>query len=228
MCGRFTLTISPELLAQIFNLPLIPGMLGPRFNIAPTQPVTTIVKPSAQAERQFKMQKWGLVPSWSKDPSIGAKMINARSETVLEKPSFRTPFRRQRCLIPGDGFYEWSAIEGGKQPIYIRRRDQGVFAFAGLWDRWENNDEVIESCTIITTEPNDLLRKYHHRMAVMLQPEDYDIWIDPELNDLEPLLELLKPYPTELLEAFPVNKTVNKATNESSECIQPAEQSLGF
>jgi len=226
MCGRFTLTLSPELLAQIFNVPLVPGMLGARYNIAPTQPVATILQPSTHEDKQFRMLKWGLVPSWAKDPKIGAKMINARAETVMEKPSFRTPFRRQRCLIPSDGFYEWSEAEGGKQPIYIRRQDRGVFAFAGLWDRWENNSEVIESCTILTTEPNDLLKKYHHRMAVMLQPEDYDIWTDPELTDAEPLLELLKPYPTELLEAFLVNKTVNKATNESPECIQPAEQSL--
>lgn len=225
MCGRFTLTVSADLLVQTFNLPLLPNWEA-RYNIAPTQSVVTVLKPSAQEEKQFQMMKWGLVPSWSKDPKIGAKMINARSETVHEKPSFRTPFRRQRCLIPADGFYEWTEGEAGKQPIYIRKKDQSVFAFAGLWDHWEKGDEVIDSCTIITSEPNELLKKYHHRMAVMLRPEDYDLWMDPDMNDPEPLLELLKPYPAEEMEAFAVNKTVNNARNDVPECIEPIESTL--
>jgi putative SOS response-associated peptidase YedK len=167
--------------------------------------------------------KWGLVPSWSKDPAIGARMINARAETILEKPSFRTPFQKQRCLIPADGFYEWQTTDNGKQPYYVRKKDRGIFAFAGLWDYWEHNDEVISSCTIITTEPNPLIKPVHHRMAVMLQPDDYDLWLTSDPGDLYPLIDLLKPFPAEEMEVYPVSTTVNNARHDAPDCIERVE-----
>jgi putative SOS response-associated peptidase YedK len=223
MCGRFTLSqIQPDLLAQAFNLDGVPD-LKPRYNIAPTQIVPAILRPTAEASRQWVPLKWGLVPSWSKDPTIGTRMINARAETILEKPSFRTPFQKQRCLIPADGFYEWQATDDGKQPYYIRKKDRSLFAFAGLWDYWEHNNEVISSCTIITTEPNQLIKPIHHRMAVMLQPDDYDLWLASDPGDLYPLIDLLKPFPDEEMEVYPVSTTVNNARHDATDCIEQVE-----
>ncbi len=171
MCGRFTLTIDPAHLQEAFPWAVIPNDLTPRFNIAPSQPVAVIPN---TGEKIVSMYKWGLIPSWSKDPSIGDRMINARSESLAEKPSFRNAYRRRRCLILADGFYEWKPSLGNKskQPILIRLKDNIPFAFAGLWEHWTAPDgSEILSCTIITTQPNSLLESIHNRMPVILHPD---------------------------------------------------------
>lgn len=165
---------------------------------------------------------WGLIPSWAKDPSIGNRIINARSETVAEKPSFRAAFKRRRCLIPANGFYEWKKIGKKKQPYYVRRKDGEPFAFAGLWEPWEGEDgTVIESCTILTTEPNADIRPLHNRMPVILDPSDYDQWLNPEVDELETLAPLMHPYPDGKLEAVPVSPLVNNPKNDDAQCIEP-------
>lgn len=220
MCGRFALSVMPQTLLESLHVQPMTGF-KPRYNIAPTQLVAAVLRSDAQSDSQLQWLQWGLIPSWAKDPKIGARMINARSETVLEKPSFRGPFRRQRCLIPSDGFFEWKEESGGKQPVFICRQDRSVFAFAGLWESWAKEGQVIYSCTILTTEANDLLKPLHPRMPVILLARDYDRWLDPSVTELTPLLPLLAPHPTEGWVAFPVSKAVNNARNDSSECIEP-------
>lgn len=219
MCGRYTQQQSAEIIAQTFQIDNIPP-LKPRYNIAPTQSVATILQPSTN--RQFKMMHWGLIPSWAKDTKISSKLINARAETVAEKPSFRSAFRKRRCLVLADGFYEWQKQEDKqKQPFYFRMSDQHPFSFAGLWEHWQDQEtgEEIESCTIITTEPNDLMKTVHNRMPVILEPKDYDFWLDSEVKKPELLQPLLHPYPAEQMMAFMVSKAVNKPSNDTAECI---------
>lgn len=218
MCGRYTQRRSAEIIAQAFQVDQVPA-LKPRYNIAPTQSVPAILQPSTN--RQFKMLHWGLIPSWAKDKKISSKLINARAETVAEKPSFRSAFKKRRCLILVDGFYEWQKQEDKqKQPFYFRMSDENLFAFAGLWEHWENQEtgEEIESCTILTTEPNDLMKAVHNRMPVILEPKDYDLWLDVKVKP-ELLQPLLHPYVAEEMTAFPVSKVVNKPTNDTAECI---------
>jgi len=223
MCGRFTLRASPEAVREAFQLPLLPE-LTPRHNLAPTQPVAAMLRSKGESERRLVWFRWGLIPSWAQDPKVGQRMINARSETLLEKPSFRGPVRHRRCLVLADGFYEWQQTGDGKSPIYIRRRDCEPFAFAGLWDRWEKGDEPIASCTVLTTEPNALVAGYHHRMPVILNPEDYDTWLDPDQTDPTPLARLLVPCAPEAWEAFPVSKAVNSPANDAPACIEPLRE----
>jgi len=225
MCGRFTLITPAEALAEQFQLFEIPS-LAPRYNIAPTQPVAAVRRVPGDGQRELVLLRWGLVPFWAKDPGIGARMINARSETVAEKPAFRAAFRRRRCLVPADGFYEWRRLERGKQPFYVRLRDERPFAFAGLWEHWEGPDETaIDSCTLLTTEPNDLIRPVHSRMPVILSPKDYDLWLDPGVQKAELLQPLLRPYPSEGMLAYPISTWVNKPKNDSPRCIEPLTQS---
>ncbi len=213
-------------IAQVFDLAEVP-ILEPRYNIAPTQLVPTVLrtpkadrKPSPEhSDRQLQMLRWGLIPSWAKEPAIGARLINARAETVTEKPSFRAAFRHRRCLVVADGFYEWQRQERKKQPFYFRLQDGQPFGFAGLWERWEAADgEVIESCTILTTAANELVRPIHDRMPVILDRKDYDLWLDPMVQ-VEPLQQLLRPYQAEAMMSYPVSTQVNKAGNNSPECI---------
>lgn len=214
-----------------FQLDIIPdGFVTARYNIAPTQPVAVITN---TAPKTLTLQKWGLIPSWSKDPSIASSLINARAETLYEKPSFRTAFKRRRCLIPATGFYEWGKGEGKtKQPYYIHLADNQIFAFAGLWETWHSPDsDMIETCTIITTEPNDLIRRLHHRMAVILDPPDYELWLSPDELPPSALMPLLKPYPPENMRYYPVSPLVNNVRNDSPACIKPfvpPEQSALF
>ena len=222
MCGRFALSVAPQALFESFHVQPLPG-LKPRYNIAPTQLVAAVLRPDAQSDRQMQWLQWGLIPPWAKDPKMGARMINARSETVLEKPSFRAPFRRQRCLIPSDGFFEWKEDPGGKQPVFICKQDRSPFAFAGLWESWAKEGQIIYSCTILTTQANELLKPLHERMPVILQARDYEQWLDPSLNEPAPLLPLLVPHPAEGWVGFAVNRAVNNAKNDSPECIQPLE-----
>jgi putative SOS response-associated peptidase YedK len=238
MCGRFTLTDPDQDLAVQFNLPEIPDM-PPRYNIAPTQSVAAVRVVTSERmvpSRELALLHWGLIPFWAKDPKIGARMINARSETAAEKPAFRAAFRRRRCLVVADGFYEWQKTDRGKQPFYVRLRDGRPFAFAGLWEHWKGPESVsgsgdpaqstaIESCTLLTTTPNDLLRRIHNRMPVILHPADYDLWLDPELQEAERLQPLLGAYPPEEMEAYPVSRFVNKPANDDPRCIEPQAES---
>lgn len=225
MCGRFTLHASPSLLAELFDLPEEP-YLAPRYNIAPTQPVAIVRREGQDSAREWALVQWGLIPSWSKDPSSGARMINARAETVAERPAFRAAFRRRRCLVPADGFYEWRSMGKGKQPYYITLQDQKPFAFAGLWENWVGPDgSALESCTILTTEANELMAQLHTRMPVILDPADYALWLgeegDTPKEQLGLLMHLLRPYPSEQMTAWPVSKYVNSPSNEGADCIEP-------
>ncbi len=221
MCGRFTLIGQDQFLAREFGVSDIP-LLSPRYNIAPSQPVTAVRASSAGSGREIALLRWGLIPSWSKDPTIGNRLINARAETAQEKPSFRNAFRRHRCLIPASGFYEWQRQERGKQPFYIRMRDERLFAFAGLWERWEGPDEgAIETCTILTTAANAVLAPIHDRMPVIIPPTSYSQWLDPALRDGEPLASLLVPFPPDDMFAFPVSPRVNAPTVDDEGCIAP-------
>jgi len=218
MCGRFTLSQPAEAIASTFQVTTVPE-LAPRYNIAPTQLVPTIL--SEGDCRQFQMLRWGLIPSWAKDASMGAKLINARAETVAEKPAFRSAFRRRRCLVVADGFYEWQPQKGKKQPFYFRLQDGQPFAFAGLWETWQAPEgEKIDSCTLLTTTANSLLRSVHDRMPVILKPEDYNQWLDPQIQEPEQLEPLLQPYSPEAMVAYPVSTKVNNPTNDSPECIE--------
>lgn len=218
MCGRYTLTASPEAIQQAFNLERVPSELQPRYNIAPTQPIAVITN---DQPRDLTYVSWGLIPSWSKDISKAAQLINARAETLAEKPSFRSAFKYRRCLVPTDGFYEWRRDGKTKTPQYIHRHDHGVFALAGLWERWLSPDgsEVL-SATIVTSEPNDLIATMHHRMAVILKPEDYAGWLAPDADPRD-LQTLLQPYPDDDLEAYEVSLAVNNARFDSPDMIEP-------
>jgi putative SOS response-associated peptidase YedK len=221
MCGRFTLTDPDQKLAVQFNLPEVPD-LQPRYNVAPTQPVAAVRVAGQSAARELTLLHWGLIPFWAKDPRVGERLINARVETAAEKPAFRAAFRRRRCLVLADGFYEWQKVEGKKQPYYIRMRSREPFAFAGLWELWEGADgSVVESCTLLTTEPNDLMRPIHNRMPVILQPKNYELWLDPGIQQPEQLQPVLLPYPSNEMVAYPVSRWVNSPDNDDPRCIEP-------
>jgi putative SOS response-associated peptidase YedK len=226
MCGRFTLTADPEDLRQAFpwlNVPhgVLDQGMSPRYNVAPTQPVAVVAN---DGKNQLDFFNWGLIPSWAKDPEIGNRMINARAETLLEKPSFRAAFRRRRCLILADGFFEWQKTAGQKTrtPFYIQLRSATPFAFAGLWESWNSPDgSNILSCTIITTQPNALMQPIHDRMPVILPGEAYKFWLSPGEVDPHQLQALLQPYPAEAMRAYPISTLVNSPANDSPACIQP-------
>ena len=223
MCGRYTLRAPGKVVADHFGLAEEPR-LRPRYNIAPTQPVPVIraLRANPQTgQRELVPLRWGLVPSWADDPSVGNRMINARAETVADKPAFRGALRHRRCLVPADGFYEWRKEGTKKQPVYVRRKDGLPFAFAGLWERWEREGEVIESCAILTTGANDLMAEFHDRMPVILDPEDYGLWLDPEVQDPGLLGPLLKPYPGDETEVYPVSTLVNNPRHEDPRCVEP-------
>ncbi len=223
MCGRYSQTHSALAIAHTFQLSVVPDA-PPRYNIAPTQLVGAILQLQDRPERQFRILRWGLVPSWAKDAAIGNRLINARSETVSEKPSFRSAFRYRRCLIVADGFYEWQRQAGKnqKQPYYFQLANHALFGFAGLWEHWESpTGELLETCTILTTEANEVLRPIHERMPVIMHPDDYDTWLDPTLNTFAKLHPLLRPYPAETMRAYPVSLRVNKADYDRPECIEP-------
>ena len=221
MCGRFTLFEADKILSKKFGVSSIPP-LSPRYNIAPSQPVAAVRATTDGSGREIALLRWGLIPSWSKDPAIGTRLINARAETAAEKPSFRNAFRQHRCLIPANGFYEWQRQERGKQPYFIRMRDKRLFAFAGLWDRWESpNEGVIETCTILTTAANTVLAPIHDRMPVILPQTDYTQWLDPAQKYMDTLSPLLVPFPPEDMLAIPVSPWVNATSNDDEKCIAP-------
>lgn len=221
MCGRFTLTADPAQLQQTFPEVNFPDQGRPRFNVAPSQPVLTLPNDGKNSADYFL---WGLIPSWAKDPTIGSKLINARAETLGEKPSFRGSYKYKRCLIFADGFYEWKAETGSKTktPHYIRLESGLPFALAGLWDEWHAPDgSQIKSCTIITTEPNELMATLHNRMPVILPPQAYAEWLEPSPQKPEALQHLLVPYPAAEMRAYSVSTLVNSPGNDRAECVMP-------
>src|SRR5262245_15827089 len=228
MCGRFTLRTPAGQLVQQFELASAPE-LAPRYNIAPTQDVAAVRAGPEQAsqspatDRELVMLRWGLIPPWADDPRAGSRSINARSETADSKPIFRESFRRRRCLIVADGFYEWQAAGRVKQPYFIHAADDRPFAFAGLWERWRRGPQVIESCTILTTDANERLAPLHDRMPVILRPRDYELWLDPAVGEVQRVKPLLAPCPDELLTMHAVGLDVNRPSNESPSCILPVE-----
>jgi putative SOS response-associated peptidase YedK len=224
MCGRFTLTVDANTIQTYFPwLEHVPQQLAPRYNIAPTQPIAAVPNDGRNAVDHFV---WGLIPFWAKDPSIGSRMINARSETLAEKNSFKNPYKRRRCLILADGFYEWTKVPGQKtkQPYYLRMEDGAPFAFAGLWEEWQSPEgSQLRSATIITTEPNPLVAKVHNRMPVILHPDDYALWLSPDEQPPSALQHLLTAFPAEEMVAYPVSTMVNSPANESPENIAPLQ-----
>jgi putative SOS response-associated peptidase YedK len=220
MCGRFSLGATIRV-AQLFDLPNWPEV-PPRYNIAPSQEVPTVIRNRETAAREFWPMRWGLVPSWANDPSIGNRLINARAETAATKPAFRRPLRERRCLILADGFYEWVREGRHKQPYCIRLRDGQPFAFAGLWDRWQPAEKKpLDTCTILTTPPNALIQPLHDRMPVMLAASAYDLWLDPAVQDVGRLQTLLAPYPADAMVAYPVSTRVNTPANDSPDLLTP-------
>ena len=229
MCGRYRLTAKERWLSEYFNIPAEDIDWAARWNIAPTDEVATIRQDRKEPKRKFAVMRWGLIPYWAKDVSIGAKAINAVAETAAEKPMFQDAMKLRRCLIPANGFYEWKKIGPKlKQAYHVGLVDDGLFAFAGLWDRWKDPDgTVIESCTILTTEANSLLRDVHHRMPVILRPEDYDLWLDPGVTHPARVADLLKPFDARLMLKYPVSSTVNKVENDGPECAEKVEAPSG-
>lgn len=219
MCGRFTLSSDKKAIEEAFPGLVMSEPLTPRYNIAPTQLVAAIRNDSKYA---LSYLYWGLIPHWAKDKAIGHKMINARAESLAEKPSFKEPFRKKRCLILADGFYEWKKSPSGKIPMYIRLRSGRPFAFAGLWDAWRLGAEEIISCTIITTSSNELVASIHDRMPVILT-EGYSEWLDMKERTPESLQGLLRPYPADEMEAYPVSTRVNDPKAEGAECVERSE-----
>lgn len=222
MCGRFTRKESLQHLADLLGLKVIPSLL-PRYNMAPSHMVACVRTNPETQEREFTELKWGLVPSWAKDSSIGHTLINARCETVADKPSFRHAFQQQRCLVFADGFYEWKREGKTKQPYYIRLKNGQPFAFAGLWERWEKQEPALETCAIITTSPNALMESLHNRMPVILPESAYASWLNPRLHNTMYLGGLLEPYPADEMEAYPVSPIVNNPRNDSPQCLCPLE-----
>jgi len=223
MCGRFLISATPDAVAARFGLAAAPE-IEPRWNLAPTQ-LAPVIRSSSHGIRSLDLLQWGLVPHWSKDPTIGNRMINARAETASEKPSYRVPLRKRRCLVPSNGFYEWKREGDRKQPYCIRAAEgtehEGLIALAGLWECWQGGDEPLETFTILTTTPNSVVSPIHDRMPVIIQPKDYNLWLDPHNEEVESLASLLSPAPDDLLQAYPVSRHVNRPANDDASCIDP-------
>ena len=223
MCGRFTLRAPASVVAEQFALFEV-DPFTPRFNIAPSQPVAVVrsgADLSARRKRHLAWIRWGLIPHWAKDASVGNRMINARAESVLEKPAYRSAFVQRRCLIVADGFYEWQKAGSVKRPFFFHLRDDRPFAFAALWESWKAPDNArIESCTLLTTNPNPIVAPIHDRMPVILAPRDYDRWLDATLPKADSLLSLLGPYGGEELVAYPVSPYVNSPPHDDARCIE--------
>jgi putative SOS response-associated peptidase YedK len=219
MCGRFTSLLSPELLTAIYGVLVPPSLLlEPRYNIAPSQPVL-VVRQDISGHRELAPIGWGLIPSWAKDPSLGHSLINARAETVAEKPSFRSAYRHRRCIIPASGFYEWLPVGESKQPWYIKGSEDQPLSLAGLWEHWKSPDgSVIETCTIITTNANELMAPLHDRMPVIFPLESIAAWLEPNARQDE-VTNLLRPCASELLAAYPVSNLVNNPRFDSPACV---------
>lgn len=218
MCGRYVLSSPPELIRALFQYEDQPNF-PPRYNIAPTQPIAIVRL--IEGKRQFALVRWGLLPSWVKDPTTFSLVINARGESVREKPAFRAAMKYRRCLIPVDGFYEWKAMGARKQPFFIRARSRETFAFAGLWESWSGpNGEELETAAIVTTEANGTLEDIHNRMPVIVPPAAFDLWLNCAHVDDKTAEMLIKPAPKELLEVYEVSTAVNRTANDSAQLIE--------
>lgn len=223
MCGRFTLIAGPEDLREAWPGFVLPDELTPRYNIAPSQPVAVVAN---NGQNKVEFFRWGLIPSWAKDPRMGQRMINARAETLAQKRSFRAAYRRRRCLVLADGFYEWRKEPRSKTktPMYVRLKSGKLFGLAGLWETWRSPHEAaILSCTVITTTPNSLLAEIHDRMPVILEPRAYDLWLDPGEQSPDRLGPWLRPYPASEMTAYAVSTMVNNPRNDSPACVVPVE-----
>jgi len=226
MCGRYRLSRRAEILASYFYAEYEGMDWEARYNIAPTQTVPVIRQDPQEPVRRASLMRWGLVPYWAKDASVGYKMINARSETAAEKPAFKESLQRRRCLIPADAFYEWQKAGKSKQPYCFEMMQREPFAFAGLWDRWRGSDgTTLETCTILTTTPNQLLADVHDRMPVILPPASYDLWLDPGFRDVAATTDMLKPYDAGQMRRYAVSTRVNNVANDDRQCSEPIELS---
>jgi putative SOS response-associated peptidase YedK len=228
MCGRYTLSTPSDLLADLLEVQPAPEMTA-RYNIAPTQEAPVLrISTGSPSQREMPLLRWGLVPFWADDPAIGNRMINARCETVAEKPSFRTSFKKRRCVVLADGFYEWQKTSGSKQPFFFRLKNRQPFGMAGLWDRWDKGDApALETFTILTTGPNELVAQAHHRMPVILSHSGVSRWLDPEADSSSDFEALWAPYPFAEMEGFPVSTFVNNPANDAPRCVEPLSLSEG-
>lgn len=223
MCGRFSLSAKPDDIADLLPDLELPGELAPRYNIAPSQPVPTVLN---DGKNKLTFTHWGLIPSWAKDPAIGSRLINARSETAAEKNSFKNSLKRRRCLILADGFYEWQKVPGAKQkkPMFFQLKSGKPFAFAGLWDEWcDVEGGVLTTSTILTISPNELIAPIHNRMPVILPPTAFDAWMTRGETAPDQVLPLLKPYPADDMKAVAVSTRVNNVQNDDASCIKPVQ-----
>jgi putative SOS response-associated peptidase YedK len=229
MCGRFTLRTPTPVLIETFRISHVSddaNDLLPRYNVAPTQQVA-VVRSDDAARRELMNMRWGLVPFWAKDVAIGNRMINARCETVADKPAFRAAFRQRRCLVVADGYYEWKKIGSKKQPYWIRMEDERPFGMAGLWETWREPQDTDDrqrtqpllSCTVITTDANDLTRDLHDRMPVLLEPDAWDLWLDATVEEVDAVQALLRPLESDAMKIEPVSTFVNNARHEGPECV---------
>jgi putative SOS response-associated peptidase YedK len=224
MCGRYRLSRRKQIIDEHFDSVSGDEDWSPRYNIAPTQPIPVIRQNPKEPARELSLMKWGLIPSWSKDSSGAARMINARSETASTKPAFRDALKSRRCLIPADGFYEWRRNGKTKQPYCFEVNDGELLAFAGLWDRWKDpNGNWMKTCSILTTMPNSMTSAVHDRMPVILAPDSYDLWLDPGMTDVHVASELLKPYDARLMRCYPTSTRINQVANDDEECCRPVE-----
>jgi putative SOS response-associated peptidase YedK len=223
MCGRYTVTVTlDELLLRYHTDMSAPSYYVPRYNVAPGQMVMAVIHDGER--NRLGSLRWGLIPEWAKDESMGYKMINARAETLTDKPAFKNSFQRKRCLIPADSFYDWKGTGGGKQPMRIMLKSQEIFSLAGLYDTWISPDgSKISSCTIITTTSNELMVDIHDRMPVIVRPEDESLWLDRHITQTDTLYPLLKPYPAEEMYAYPVSGRVGNVRNDDQACVEEAQ-----
>jgi putative SOS response-associated peptidase YedK len=224
MCGRYRLSRRKQLVEEYFDCVSHEPDWSPRYNIAPTQPIPVIRQNPKEPVRELSSMRWGLIPSWSKDPSAAAKMINARSETASTKPAFRDALKSRRCLIPADGFYECARTGKTKQPYCFEIGEGEMFAFAGLWDRWKDpSGNWIKTCSILTTTPNAVTSAVHDRMPVILDPDSYDLWLDPCMTKVEAVSDLLRPFDARLMRCYPISTRINRVANDDAECSRPVE-----
>ena len=224
MCGRYRLSRRKQLIEEYFDSAPWDDDWNPRYNIAPTQPVPVIRQHPKEPVRQLSLMRWGLIPSWAKDGAGAASMINARSETAGTKPAFRDALKSRRCLIPADGFYEWLRTAEPRQPYCFEVNDGEMFAFAGLWEGWKNTEgQWIKTCSILTTIPNAVISPVHDRMPVILDPDSYDLWLDPGVQDLGEISQLLTPYDANAMSSYPVSTRINHVANDDEECSRPVE-----
>ncbi len=224
MCGRYKLSRRKQLVEEYFDTDSGVEDWVPRYNIAPTQPVAVIRQNPKEPVRELSLMRWGLIPSWAKDSSAAASMINARSETASTKPAFRDALKSRRCLIPADGFYEWSRTGKAKQPYCFEVGDGELFAFAGIWDRWKDaSGKTVETCSILTTAPNSVKSAVHDRMPVILDPDCYDLWLDSGMKDVSAASDLLKPHDARLMRCYPVSTRINSVVNDDEACSSPVE-----